>query len=228
MDVISFKPFTANKPRPGDSKGAYPMIEDEIFHIPQQYYYKLGYKKINSDIPTEITYRRYSNTCLEEFKFKLPFTEQEKSIILQKLNSYKDIANRILSEASQDLSFEQPFRTEHLIRGKTQTGKNQNSLFENFRDKSKYTFSVEAGIVKANETPLVSNNIFDKMQKNESMEAMRQRLSKGQFKYLMRIYNHKMFDQHINRLEKAIALFSDIKSEEIQKIKNGKLIMLNK
>lgn len=224
MDIVSFKPYTAKKRRPGDSKGSYPLIEDELYTIPREYYYKLGYIKISSDTPTELTYRRYFNTPLEESNsFKVPFTEEEKATLKDKLIKYSDIYNKIISSSTEAFRFKQPFRTEHLIRGKTQTEKNQNSLFENFRDKAKFTFTVEKGMMKPNETLLVRNSLQDKQSKNESIEATRQRLSKGQFKYLMRIYNTEMFEKHLNRLEKSIALFSDVKSEEIEQIKKSKV-----
>lgn len=107
------------------------------------------------------------------------------------------------------MKFKTPFITEHLIRGKTQAEKNENSLFENIKDKSKFNFKIKNGIMSADQTDKSNRSSM----KNLS-EAEIHRLSKGEFKYLLRIYNYDMYSQQINRLERAIMLFQDKKFNE--------------
>lgn len=210
LDIIHFEPFFEKRPRGGiplegnKKKGPVPMIEKEIFEIPRSHYFKLGYKKENSDAEKKISYRRiFSDTLEEKNNFKLPFTEKEIDTINSKLSDRIFLRQKILKSQDKEFIFNSPFKTEHLIRGKTQQEKNNNSLFENMKDASKYAY-----VIKNNE--MIPDDT-DKKNKTslhgESDGAQIQKLSKGTFKYLIRTYNNDMFNNHIKRLEKAISLF---------------------
>jgi hypothetical protein len=182
------------------------MINKEIFDIPNDYYFKLGYKKENSDLDTKISYRRIFSKNLEERnQFKLPFSNKEFEIITQKLSEKNYfLMKKILGSNNEEFIFNSPFKTEHLIRGKTQTEKNIFSLFENIRDGSKYAFMIKNNtMIPDNTNKKNKTNLHD-----EISEAIIQKLSKGTFKYLIRVYNLNIFNQHIERLKRANSLFS--------------------
>lgn len=215
MDIIQFEPFVEKRPRPGDTEGKYGYVETEIFEIPEDYYYKLGYRKENSDeTNTKISYRRKFYNCLEEkHEFKLPFTEEEKTIIAKKLGPNIFLAKRIIGSHDEEFVFKSPFKTEHLIRGKTQNNLNVNRIFENIRDPSKYTFLFKFNKMTPSDVVKVNKTSLHKEMKKIDIE----KLSKGSFKYIVRTYSLDTFYEHIERLEKAKSLFT---AEEIEKAKS--------
>jgi hypothetical protein len=205
------------------------MIYKEIFDIPNDYYFKLGYKKENSDLDTKISYRRiFPNNLEEKNQFKLPFTDIEIEKIKQILSEKNFILmKKILSSNNEEFCFRSPFKTEHLIRGKTQTENNIFSLFENIRDRSKYAFMIKNNKMIPDKTNKKNKTSLH----DEHNEAIIQKLSKGTFKYLIRVYNQSMFDQHIERLKKAHSLFSKDQIDELYKddiLKSKNLIIFLK
>lgn len=142
----------------------------------------------------------------DKHEFKLPFTEAEKEKILRKLGMNIFLAKKIISSHDQEFKFISPFKTEHLIRGKTQKEKKDNSIFENIRDVSKYTFQYKFNKMTPNMTNKLNKTSFNQ----EGMSKLDiQKISKGSFKYLIRTYSLDMFEEHVKRLEKAKSLFSE-------------------
>ena len=167
----------------------------------------MGYRKENSDnSKTKISYRRKFENCLEDkHQFKLPFSEEEKEKIKRKLSKNFLLSRRIIGSHLQEFKFTSPFKTEHLVRGKTQMETNINSIFENIRDPSKYTFIYKFDKMTADDTDKTNKTTFH----NGMSQAQIQKLSKGSFKYLIRTYSIDMFDEHLKRLQKAKALFPE-------------------
>jgi len=214
LDIVQFEPFVEKQARPGDDRGKYGFVETELFEIPKEFYTKLGYRKANSDNRnTKISYRRhFSNSLEDKHQFKLPFTEEEKEKIKRKLGANIFLAKKIIGSHEQEFKYVSPFKTEHLVRGKTQMQITENSIFENIRDKSKYTFLYKFNKMTPDDTNKKNRSSLHKDMKSSQI----QKLSKGTFKYLIRTYSIDMFEEHIKRLEKAKSLFS---SEEIEKAK---------
>ena len=154
---------------------------------------------------TKISYRRiFSDNLEEKNQFKLPFTDREIEKIKQKLNEKNFfLMKKIIGSHEEEFIFKSPFKTEHLIRGKTQMEKNINSIFENIRDPSKYAFMIKNNKMTSDNTNKKNKTSLH----DEVSEAQIQKLSKGTFKYLIRVYNEEMYNQHIRRLEKAKSLF---------------------
>jgi len=136
--------------------------------------------------------------------YKLPFTQEEKRLILTRFGSNTDIARKILSIRAEPFKFKTPFKTELLIKRRISDDKSENSLFESIKDKSKFNLTIKNGVMIADDT-----NKSNRYSVHNLSEAELQKMSKGQFKYLLRIYNHNMFRQHIERLEKAVMFYGD-------------------
>lgn len=148
----------------------------------------------------------------DKHSFKLPFTEREKQLIDSRLDFNIFLARKIILSHEEEFSYVSPFKTEHLIRDKTLQDKKDNVIFENIRDKSKYTFTYKFNKMTPDDTNKTNKtSLHKKMSKNEI-----QKLSKGSFKYLIRTYSIDMFEQHIKRLEKAKSLFSKEQIKEAQ------------
>lgn len=223
MEIITFNPFKELRYRKGDKTGNFAPIEDEVFRIPKKFYSKLGYEKINSDINTSISYRRIFDTSLEDCKeFKAPFTAEEKRLLFSRLGANSALAAKILNLRSEPFKFKTPFKTEHLIRSRTTADKAENSLFENIRDKSKFNFRVKNGVM----IPDITNK-SNRYAVHSLSEAELQKMSKGQFKYLLRIYNQDMFRQHVQRLEKAVMLYDekDVNKKGSQEFKEKSIFL---
>jgi len=139
--------------RKGDKGGNYAPIEDEVFVVPKKFFFKLVYEKLNSDENTFISYRRIFDSSLEDcIDYKLPFTQEEKRLILTRFGSITDIARKILSIRAEFFKFKTPFKTELLIKRRISDDKSENSLFESIKDKSKFNLTIKNGVMIADDT----------------------------------------------------------------------------
>lgn len=94
--------------------------------------------------------------------------------------------------------------------------KQDNRIFENIRDASKFTFNI-----KFNEmTPCDIKKVNKTSLHKEIPKSQLEKLSKGTFKYIVRVYTLDMFEQHIKRLERAKSLFSQ---KELDQAKSSKI-----
>ncbi len=139
----------------------YGKLEEEIYEIPSEYYYKrVGHEKKSIDPNAKVHYRRLLYSSLEDtnmktsledgededfISFKVPITDSEMKI-LEKMEFEKKLDEEILEIVKSKrlekapYEFKSSFNREHILRGKSNMEKKKNFIFDSMRDQMKFIF----------------------------------------------------------------------------------------
>lgn len=162
----------------------------------------LDYPLEETNVKTEFT---DDSNDLEHIIYKSPFDQREIKILHQfKIDEdYKNILKEKISRSVKDdvFYFLSPFKKEHLIRGKSNKDKKKTFIFDSMKDPMKYIFIHKDDAMKPIEFDQIHKKDTSQLDNKREAEKLKRQLSKGEFIYLIRIFNPEIFKRNLKILE---------------------------